>query len=111
MQCKRLTDVLSVSAQIAPSDLAEVRAAGFRSVICNRPDGEASDQVPFVAIRDAAIAQGLEVAHQPVVSGKITDQDVVEFDKLVRAMPKPVFAYCRTGTRCEKLWERAQSLQ
>ena len=32
--------------QIAPRDVAEIAALGFRSIMCNRPDGEALDQTP-----------------------------------------------------------------
>jgi len=47
MNIKQLTANLSVSAQVMPADMAEIAAAGFKSIICNRPDGEAGDQPSF----------------------------------------------------------------
>jgi sulfide:quinone oxidoreductase len=41
---------LSASRQISQSDVADAKAAGFRSILCNRPDGEAAEQPPFAAI-------------------------------------------------------------
>ena len=54
MELKRLTDTLSVSPQITVSDLPAIRAAGFRVIICNRPDGEGADQPTFAEIEAAA---------------------------------------------------------
>jgi sulfide:quinone oxidoreductase len=45
---------LSVAPQILPEDMARIRAAGFQSVICNRPDGEAGDQPLFAEIERRA---------------------------------------------------------
>jgi sulfide:quinone oxidoreductase len=41
MEVKRLAQELSVSPQIMPADVAALKIAGFSSIICNRPDGEA----------------------------------------------------------------------
>ena len=47
MEIKRLSSELSVCCAIAPADLPVLATAGFRAVVCNRPDGEASDQPVF----------------------------------------------------------------
>jgi len=70
---KELTEELSVAEQISPSDMAELAAQGFRSVICNRPDGEGSDQPLFAEIAAAATAAGLEARYIPVATGRVTD--------------------------------------
>ena len=44
MDIKQISEQLSVSPQLLPSELPDVAAAGFKSIICNRPDGEADDQ-------------------------------------------------------------------
>jgi len=59
MEFKRLTDDLSISPQIAVKDVAAIRAAGYRAIICNRPDGEGPDQPTFVEIEAAAREQGI----------------------------------------------------
>ena len=44
MEIKRIDRDISVSPQIAVADVAEIAKAGFRAIICNRPDGEGNDQ-------------------------------------------------------------------
>ena len=56
---------------------------------------------------EAARAAGLTVEYQPVVSGGMTAQDVTRFAELLKTLPAPVLAYCRTGTRCTVLYRAA----
>jgi sulfide:quinone oxidoreductase len=93
MQLHKLTPGLSVSPQLAPTDMDAIRAAGFRSLICNRPDGEGNDQPLFSAMQQAAEAAGIEVAYLPVESGKVDDEQVQQFAALFARLPKPVLAY------------------
>ncbi|MFM9938184.1 MAG: TIGR01244 family sulfur transferase [Hyphomicrobiaceae bacterium] len=109
MDLKKLTRDLSVSPQIAAADLAAVKAAGFRSVVCHRPDRESADQPPFHEIAAAASAQGLVIRHQPIVSGKMSDVDAAAFDALLQELPKPVLAYCRSGARSTSLWSLTEA--
>ena len=104
MDMKKINGELTVSPQITPADVAEIAAAGFRSIICNRPDGEGADQPVFTEIEQAAKKLGLETSYLPVVSGKVTDEDAAKFGDEFARLPKPVFAYCRTGTRSATLW-------
>ena len=109
MQTKKITSAVSVAEQISAADVGEIAAQGFRSIICNRPDGEAGDQPTFAEIEAAAKASGILATYQPVISGKVMDEDAVAFGKLVEELPKPVLAYCRTGTRCATLWSLSQA--
>ncbi len=111
MEFRRLTDELTVSPQILPEEIQEIRAAGFKSIICNRPDGEAADQPLFHEIEDAAKAAGLEVTHQPIVSGRMSDEDAVRFGQVMAELPKPVLAFCRTGTRSASMWALSEAKQ
>ena len=104
MQLHRLTEQLSVAAQISPQDLAELAAAGFRSVINNRPDGEAPDQPTSEQMAAAAAKQGLAYRYLPVTPGQLTDERAAEFSRALREMPAPVLAFCRTGTRSTSMW-------
>lgn len=106
---KKLTDDLSVSPQILPADVAELAAMGFKSIIDNRPDGEGPDQPSFAEIERAAKASGLAARYVPVQSGKVSDADAVEFGAALAHMPKPILAYCRTGTRSTTLWALAEA--
>jgi sulfide:quinone oxidoreductase len=106
-----LSDELSVSAQIAAADLPALRDAGFRAVICNRPDGEGADQPLFNEIERAALAQGLQVRYLPAESGKVSDEQGQAFGALMAELPKPVLAYCRTGMRSTTMWALSQAGQ
>jgi sulfide:quinone oxidoreductase len=104
MDLKQITEKFSVSPQIAAEDVPALAEAGFRAIICNRPDGEGADQPGFEEIETAAKAAGLEVAYVPVTSGMVKDADVAAFGDALRDLPRPVLAYCRTGTRSATLW-------
>lgn len=108
MRFKPVTTTLSVCEQIAVSDISEIVSAGFKSVICNRPDGEGADQPTFAEIDAAARAAGIVVAHQPIVSGKVSDEDAAKFGELTDRLPKPILAYCRTGTRSATIWSLSE---
>lgn len=109
MDIRPLDDTLSASPQIAPEDLPAIAAKGFRSVISNRPDAEEQGQPSAEDLRQAAQVAGLAFAHVPVVGGAIADQDVADFRKAMADLPKPIFGFCRTGTRTTTLWALASA--
>ena len=109
MDIKTIAPDLSVSPQITPQDVGVAASRGFRAIIINRPDGEASDQPDRQAIVDAAARHGLHVRYVPIVSGKVTDADVDAFDKAMHELPAPALAFCRTGTRSATLWALSQA--
>ena len=109
MDIRPLAPGLSVSPQIAAADLAALRQAGFRSIICNRPDGEGADQPLFAEIAYAAQAAGIEAHYLPAESGKVSDEQGVAFGQLFDTLPKPVLAFCRTGMRSTTMWALSQA--
>ena len=92
--------------RLHPAELKAIRNAGFRSVICNRPDGESPDQPAFDEIAAAARELGIEARYLPIEAGSNGDAQVDAFGALVNALPKPILAYCRTGNRAGMLWNR-----
>ncbi len=104
MDIRKISDDLSVSPQIAVADVAELKTQGFRSIVCNRPDGEGADQPTHEEIAAAAASAGLEMRYLPVVSGLVRDADAEAFDKALHELPGPTLAYCRSGTRSATLW-------
>ncbi|WP_299622494.1 bifunctional protein tyrosine phosphatase family protein/NAD(P)/FAD-dependent oxidoreductase [Pelagibius sp.] len=109
MDIRTLDKSFAVSAQIAAADLTEIARAGYKTVICNRPDGEGNDQPLFHEIEEAAQAAGLEAHYLPVESGKVSEADAEAFGERLEAAPKPVFAYCRSGTRSVTLWSLSRA--
>lgn len=108
MNMNRIDDTLTVSPQISASDVAAIAGAGYRSILCNRPDGEAADQPDFAGVEAEAQKLGLVFQYQPVSSKGMTEADIADFARNVAELPGPVFAYCRTGTRCTVLWSLSQ---
>lgn len=104
MEIKRVDRDISVSPQITAADIPEIAAAGFRTIICNRPDGEGNDQPLFKEIEEAAKKAGLSCYYLPVESGRVSDQDAESFGQLFASAPKPALAFCRSGTRSVTLW-------
>ncbi|WP_294610848.1 TIGR01244 family sulfur transferase [uncultured Roseovarius sp.] len=104
MDLRKITDDFSVSPQIECEDVAGIAAAGFRSILCNRPDDEEFGQCAYDAVAEAAEAAGLAVRSVPIVSGMVSAEDVAAFRTALEELPKPILAYCRSGTRCTMLW-------
>jgi len=98
-----------VAPQLQPEAMAEVAAAGFRSVINNRPDFEhGPDQPSSAQIAAAATAAGLEYRHLPVDGGWQSPEQIAAFAALLNELPRPILAFCRSGARSTKLFLAAQ---
>ena len=108
LSLQRLDADISVAPQLAPEAMAEALAAGFRSVINNRPDFEGGPGQPTNAsIEAAARALGLEYAWLPVASNFQSADEIARFGELMATMPRPILAFCRSGTRSGRLWRAA----
>lgn len=105
---KKLTDDYFVIGQIQPSDLEKIKEMGFQTILNNRPEKEEIDQPSKDSIEEATTTAGLAYYYLPIVSG-IDAQTSKEFLKILKEAPKPILAFCRTGTRCTHLW--AESTQ
>ncbi len=107
MHIERVTPQLSVSSQVLTTDIAAIHEQGFKSIICNRPDGESADQPGFADIEKEAGKYGIACKYQPVNSATLTRDDAARFADSLAILPGPTLAYCRTGTRCITLWAMA----
>ena len=103
MQLNKIIDDYVVSEQVTVDDIQTIKEAGFKTIFCNRPDNEEINQVTVESIKNAAVENGLKFIHQPVIGGQITQVDVDQFGEYFDASEKPIFAYCRTGTRSSML--------
>lgn len=109
MIIKTLTSGLSVMPQITEADIATLAARGFKSIIVNRPEDEGDDQPRAEALAAAANRQGMETRYIPVVSSKISADDVAAFKAALQELSAPIAAFCRTGTRSTILWALANN--
>ena len=76
MDIRPIDDEYSVSGQISVEDLDQIKALGFKSIVCHRPDGESPDQTPFSVIEARAKELGLDIAHVPVGPMGVTEEAV-----------------------------------
>lgn len=109
MSIKTLSPTLSVSPQVLPHQVADLARQGFRSVICNLPDGEGGSS--FAQIAAAAKAAGMEAAYLPITPGQAGPHEAQAFRDLMDRLPTPTLAFCRSGNRSASLWSMAQSVR
>ncbi len=105
-----LTPDFATSAQLTADDIAQAVAAGFRSVINNRPDFEGGPSQPTShAMQQAAAAAGLGYAFLPVQSAYQTPDEIARMRALLQELPNPVLGFCRSGTRTANLFRAASA--
>jgi sulfide:quinone oxidoreductase len=103
------TDIF-VASQLTEADFADIAALGIRSVVNNRPDGEADDQIESARAEAAARRHGLIYRYLPVTNFDVTDDEPVDAQaRLMAELPGPILFYCRTGNRCSVLWAQASA--
>lgn len=111
MQYRQITEDYAVSPQISAADVVHIKEAGFKSVICNRPDNEDPGQPGHAEIQAAVEAAGLEFRWVPVISGQMTPDNVADQAAALDELPEPVFAYCRSGTRSANLYAGVMNIR
>lgn len=100
----------AVAAQLSATQMADVAAQGFKTVVNNRPDSEGGPNQPLnQTIAVAAQANGLHYVYLPVVSGAITPDQAQALRAALQSAPEPVLAFCRSGTRSAQLYALAQA--
>lgn len=99
MKLAHVTDIFTVSPQLQPGDMSELANAGFRTVICNRPDGEEQGQPAVASMREAAEAAGMTFHHIPVSGGTFPSEAIIAFRQVREEADGKVLAFCRSGTR------------
>ena len=112
MTIKTLTPALSVCPQFLPQQVASLAKSGFKSIICNLPDGECGPGQPgFDQIAAAAKAEGMQAAYLPIVPGQAGPTEAAAFRDLLDTLPTPIIAFCRSGNRSASLWALSQTIR
>jgi uncharacterized protein (TIGR01244 family) len=109
MKLNKIIEDYVVSDQIQADDIALLKQHGFQTIFCNRPDSEEPNQPSATELEKIAKALEINFIHQPVIGNAITQKDVSDFKSHYVNAQKPIFAYCRTGTRSSMLWALSES--
>ncbi|WP_458790121.1 protein tyrosine phosphatase family protein [Yoonia sp. MH D7] len=109
MDIKHITPDYAVSPQIDPADLPAIAAAGFKGIICNRPDAEVPQSHQCDALEIATTAAGLTFTRNPVTHQGLNMQMVETQATAMADAGGPVLAYCASGTRSSIVWSLSQA--
>ena len=109
MDIRELVPGYSVSPQIDPSDFAQLKAEGYSTVICNRPDGENPPEYSAAEMRAKAEAEGLTFIENPLSHGSLTMEIIDTQRQAIDSAKGPVLAYCAPGNRSSVLWALAMA--
>lgn len=104
---RKLDGDFAVAGQITPEEVAKVAEAGFKTIVCARPDHEEPGQPNFALIASAAKTAGLRAVHIPV-SGGVGEGQLIRMEAALKDLPKPMFGYCRSGARAGSLYSTAK---
>lgn len=109
MDIRKLTPAYAVSPQIDPEDMPAIAAAGYTTVINNRPDMEIPPSHHAEVMQAAAQAAGLTLVTLPVTHMTLNAQTVAAQKDAMVSSRGPVLAYCASGTRSSILWALGQA--
>lgn len=107
MNFRKLDSGFATSGQISPGDVKAVVDAGFKSILCARPDNEDPGQPSFSEISREAARHGLKTVHIPI-SGGVTSQAARQMAAALGELPGPMLGYCRSGARAGNLYAMAR---
>lgn len=104
-----LTDTVSVMGQVLPEEVATLKAEGFTTVMCNRPDHEDPGQPTMDELAAACEEHGLRFVRYPLTMMNFPGDNVAGMAEEFEPENGKVLAYCRTGTRSANLWILTQA--
>ena len=108
LRFRKIDPDFAVSGPISPEEVQKVAEAGFKTIVCARPDNEEPGQPRFAVIAAAAKKAGLEAVHIPVAGG-IGEGQLIRMEEALKTLPAPMFGYCRSGARAGSLFSAAKS--
>lgn len=107
MNIRQINEEYSVSGQITVDEVDEIKALGFKSIVCHRPDGEEFGQPEFAAVSKRAQELGLQIKHVPVGPMGVTPDAVADMVDALEEFERPMLGYCRSGARSTATYEHA----
>lgn len=109
MEAREITPRYFVTPQISVEDIPEIVKAGFKTVICNRPNEEVPPSHQAETIGQAAEAAGLGFRILPLTHQTMTPDNVAAQRSFYTELDAPILAYCASGTRCSVIWALGQA--
>lgn len=103
MRIQNVNKDFGIAGQIRPADIAAIAEAGYKTIVCARPDNEGFRQPTFAEVAGAAESAGLKTAHIPV-QGMLTEGNLIRFEQAWKDLPKPMLCYCQSGARAGSLY-------
>jgi uncharacterized protein (TIGR01244 family) len=103
VRIQKINDTFSQSPQILPDEIRLIADAGFKAIVCARPDNEDAGQPAFAEIAAVAEQFGLKAYHIPV-SGQLTEGQLIRFAQARAEVDGPILGYCRSGGRAGSLY-------
>ncbi|MBB3209877.1 uncharacterized protein (TIGR01244 family) [Rhodopirellula rubra] len=95
----KFNDELTVGAQPTEAEIKSMAADGFKAVINFRTEGEEDQPLSPDDEGDLVRSHGMEYLHVPVSIDEIDETKVDAVRRQYEALPKPVFAHCKSGKR------------
>jgi uncharacterized protein (TIGR01244 family) len=111
MDIRQIDDEYSVTGQISVEDLDAIKAMGFRSIVCHRPDFEEAGQPQFETIAARARELGLSITHIPVGPMGVTPEAVSGMVDALDDFERPMLGYCRSGARSTSVYQQTQHIR
>lgn len=109
MDIRQITPRYAVAPQINPEDIGAIAAAGFTTIICNRPDAEVPPSHQADAMAEAAAQAGVAFHRLPLTHQTMTPERITTQREIIAASEGPVLAYCASGTRSSVAWSLGQA--
>lgn len=104
MNIRKIDDRFAITGQIQPKDVRILADAGFRGIVCARPDNEDAEQPSFEQIEAASKEAGIKAVYIPV-TGPLTEGQLIRFEQAMAEINGPVLGYCRSGGRAGSLYQ------
>jgi sulfide:quinone oxidoreductase len=111
MKIVQLAENYFVTMQIDPEDVESFAREGFKTIICNRPDGEELRQPTSASVREACERHGIAFHLIPIRGSEVSPEILQRFLDVIRSADGPILGYCRSGTRSAILWQVAQQAE
>ena len=108
MDLTEIDDGVFVCGQITEDFVDELAKAGFKTIICNRPDNEQQNQPSYASIEKLAKAHGLTSYYIPVTPPNIEQKSINSMRDALKTCEYPVLAYCKSGHRAQTLYHLAK---